>query len=57
MLAFEVGTNARPGAMVQKIDSWTTFKLVLRQLGTPEAKQKFSTIGIDTAGIAYDLCE
>ena len=43
--------------MVQKIDSWTTFKLVLRQLGTPEAKQKFSTIGIDTAGIAYDLCE
>ena len=57
ILAFEVGTNARPGAMVQKIDSWSTFKLVLRQLDKPEAKEKFSTICIDTVGIAYDLCE
>ena len=57
ILAFEVGTNARPGAMVQKIDTWSTFKLVLRQLATPEAKEKFSTICIDTVGIAYDLCE
>ena len=57
ILAFEVGTNARPGAMVQKIDTWSTFKLVLRQLDKPEAKEKFSTICIDTVGIAYDLCE
>lgn len=57
VLAFEVGTNARPGAMVQKIDSWSTFKLVIRQLGSPEAKEKFSVIGIDTVTIAYDLCE
>ena len=57
ILAFEIGTNARPGAMVQKIDSWSTFKLVLRQLDNPEAKKKFSTIGIDTITIAYDLCE
>lgn len=57
VLAFEVGTNARPGAMVQKIDTWSTFKLVLRQLDRPEAKEKYSTICIDTVGIAYDLCE
>ena len=57
ILAFEIGTNARPGAMVQKIDTWSTFKLVLRQLERPEAKEKFSTIAIDTVGIAYDLCE
>lgn len=57
ILAFEVGTNARPGAMVQKIDTWSTFKLVLRQLDTSEAKAKYSTICIDTVGIAYDLCE
>lgn len=57
ILAFEVGTNARPGAMIQKIDSWSTFKLVLRQLEKPEAKQKYSTVCIDTVGIAYDLCE
>lgn len=57
ILAFEIGTNARPGAMVQRIDTWSTFKLVLRQLEKPEAKEKFSTICIDTVSIAYDLCE
>ena len=57
VLAFEIGTNARPGAMVQKIDTWSTFKLVLRQLEKPEAKEKFSTVCIDTVAIAYDLCE
>ena len=57
VLAFEIGTNARPGAMIQKIDTWSTFKLVLRQLEKAEAKEKFSTICIDTVAIAYDLCE
>lgn len=57
VLAFEIGTNARPGAMIQKIDTWSTFKLVLRQLEKPEAKQKFATICVDTVAIAYDLCE
>lgn len=57
VLAFEIGTNARPGAMIQKIDSWSTFKLVLRQLEKPEAKLKYATICIDTVAIAYDLCE
>lgn len=57
ILAFEIGTNGRPGAMVQKVDSWSTFKLILRQLAKPEAKEKFSTICIDTITIAYDLCE
>ena len=57
VLAIEIGTNARPGAMIQKIDTWSTFKLVLRQLEKPEAKAKFSTICIDTVAIAYDLCE
>ena len=57
VLAFEIGTNARPGAMIQKIDTWSTFKLVLRQLEKPEAKAKFSTICIDTVAIAYNLCE
>ena len=57
VLVFEIGTNARPGAMIQKIDTWSTFKLVLRQLEKPEAKAKFSTICIDTVAIAYDLCE
>lgn len=57
VLAFEIGTNARPGAMIQKIDTWSTFKLVLRQLEKQEAKEKYATIAVDTVGIAYDLCE
>lgn len=57
VLAFEIGTNARPGAMIQKIEKWSDFKLVLKQLESAEAKSKFSTICIDTVGIAYELCE
>lgn len=33
------------------------FKLLLRQLEQPAAKEKFDTVTIDTASIAYDLCE
>ena len=57
ILAFEMGTNARPGAMVQPIEKWSDFKLVLRQLEKPEVKAKFATVCIDTVGIAYDVCE
>lgn len=57
IIAFEMGTNARPGAMVQPVEKWSDFKLILRQLEKPEAKEKFATICIDTVGIAYDICE
>lgn len=57
ILAFEIGTNARPGAMVQTVTKWSEFKIILRQLEKPEVKEKFSTICIDTIGICYDLCE
>ena len=57
ILAFEKGTNARPGAMVQPIEKWSDFKMVLRQLEKAEVKAKFATVCIDTVGIAYDLCE
>lgn len=57
VLAFERGTNARPGSKVQPIEKWSDFKLVCRQLNTPEAKKMYSTICIDTVGIAYDLAE
>ena len=57
ILAFEKGTNARPGVYAQAIQSWSDFKLVLRQLEKPELQEKFQTISIDTIGIAYQLCE
>ena len=57
LLAFEKGYNAIPGAMAQPINSWSEFRKVLRQLKDSSVKEKFSTIIIDTADIAYDYCE
>lgn len=57
ILAFEKGYSAIPGAMAQPINSWSEFRKVLRQLKEPEVQEKFETIIIDTADIAYDYCE
>lgn len=57
LLAFEKGYNAIPGAMAQPINSWAEFKKVLKQLPDSKVKERFETIIVDTADIAYDLCE
>ena len=57
LLAFEKGYNAIPGAMAQPVNTWAEFRKVLRQLKDEAVKQQFETIIIDTADIAYDLCE
>ena len=57
LLAFEKGYNAIPGAMAQPINSWSEFKKTLKQLANDEVKQKFETIIIDTADLAFDYCE
>ena len=57
ILAFEKGYSAIPGAMAQPINSWSEFRKVLRQLKETEVQEKFETIIIDTADIAYDYCE
>lgn len=56
LIAFEKGYNAIPGAMAQPINSWGEFKKVLKELKRPEVKEKFETVIIDTADIAYDYC-
>jgi len=56
LLAFEKGYNAIPGIMAQPINKWSEFKQTLRELEKQEVKDKFSTIIIDTADIAYDYC-
>ena len=43
--------------MVQPITTWSEWKLVLRQLEKPQAKELYQTICIDTIGILFDLCE
>lgn len=57
LLAFEPGYNALNNKMVQPITKWSDFRTVLRQLERPEVQEKFDTITIDTADIAWDYCE
>lgn len=57
LLAFEIGYLAIPGILAQPIHSWSEFKKVLKQLNTDEAHQQFSNVVVDTADIAYSLCE
>lgn len=56
LLAFEKGYNAIPGVIAQPINSWSEFRQTLRELKKQEVKDKFSTIVVDTADIAYDYC-
>jgi hypothetical protein len=57
LLGFEHGWNAISGAMAVDILKWVDFKGIIRQLNTPEAKEMYNTITIDTVGIAWELCE
>ena len=57
LLAFERGYNAIGGARPVDITKWSDFKLVLRQLEKPEARQMYDTVTIDTVGLAWDMCE
>ena len=54
---FEQGTNALAGIKSQPILRWTDAKKVLTQLRKPQAKDIFDTIVVDTASIAWQLCE
>lgn len=57
LLAFEKGYSAIPGIMAKPMNSWTEFKKVLIELKDSQVKELFQTIVIDTADIAYGLCE
>ena len=57
VLAFEKGYNAIAGIMAKPMNSWGDFKKVLVELKDPEVKEVFQTVVIDTADIAYGLCE
>lgn len=57
LLAFEKGYNALNNVMAQPINKWIEFKQVLKQLKDPRAKERYETLIIDTADIAWDLAE
>ena len=57
LCAFEKGYNAIGGIKPIDIMKWSDFKLVLRQLEKPEARQIYDTVTIDTVGVAWEMCE
>lgn len=57
IVAFEKGYAAIPGVMAMPVNNWGDFLKVLRQLKDPAVQERFETIVIDTADIAYDYCE
>jgi len=57
LCAFEIGYNAIGGVRAANITKWSDYKLVLRQLADPKARELYDTIIIDTVSIAWDLCE
>lgn len=57
LLAFEKGYAALPGVMALPVNRWTEFHQIIKQLNSDEAKAKYETIIIDTADIAWMLCE
>ena len=56
-LNFEQGTNALAGIRGVPILRWTDAKKVLTQLRKPQAKEMYDSIVVDTASIAWQLCE
>ena len=57
LIATEMGYSEIPNVVAQDIFKWTDFKLVVRQLTKPEAREMYDVIAIDVASILYDLCE
>lgn len=56
-LNFEQGTNALAGIRGVPILRWTDMKQVLSQLKKPQAREMYDSIVVDTASIAWQLCE
>ena len=57
LLAFEKGYSAIPGVMAHDVNTWGEFRKVLNELKDPEVKEAYYNVIIDTADIAYALCE
>lgn len=54
---FEQGTNALAGIRSMPIMKWTDAKKVLSELRQPKAREMYDSVVVDTASIAWQLCE
>lgn len=56
LLAYEVGYKFIPGVKAANLTNWHALKDIIRQLSSPEVKEMYDTIVIDTIGLAYKAC-
>lgn len=56
LLAYEVGYKFIPGVKAANLTNWHGIKDIIRQLDTPQAREMYDTIVIDTIGLAYKAC-
>ena len=57
LLAFEKGYSTIGGVLAQPINSWSEFKKLFVEFKDSAVKERYQTIVIDTADIAYSYCE
>lgn len=57
IFSFEPGTNGLDDIYSVPITSWKDFKIAVKQLENPKAKEKYDFCAFDTIDIAYELCE
>jgi DNA polymerase III delta prime subunit len=56
LAAYEIGYKFIPNVYAVNLTNWHSFKDLVRQLSDIEIKEKFTTIVIDTIGLAYKAC-
>jgi len=57
LLGFEVGYSAIPNIRAVPVSRWSEFKQIIKQLKSDDAHAMYDNIIVDTADIAFDLCE
>lgn len=57
LLGFEHGWNVIDGVYAIDVPTWGEFKKYIKQLSEPSIQETFSTVTIDTIGLAYERCE
>ncbi|MFW6001970.1 MAG: ATP-binding protein [archaeon] len=56
LLAYETGYKFIPGVRAIDLKNWHQLKDAIRQLEKVDVSKMFSTVAIDTIGMAYDAC-
>lgn len=56
LAAFDIGYKFVMGAQAVRMQTWSDFKTLVRQLDSPKAREMYDIIVIDTIGMLYSAC-